>query len=139
MALDTTERSSSSPSTFGELSPVPQNAASPMASSAQQSPSSRPRSLVPQAFGANGRIIVEPGEIWLSAKKDEAPWPAVICDEELLQMLSKGIKRPDNARMANGKWRKKYLPGGGQEGRVVFPTMKVGIMRLSVQELISKV
>ena len=90
----------------------------------------RPQSPVSKVCGRNAQVFADPGEIWLSHKKGENPWPVVICDEEMLSILSKGRKRPDNARKANGQWRKEYLPGGKLEGKVVFPTMKLGTLTL---------
>lgn len=90
----------------------------------------RPQSPVSEVFGWNAQVLADPGEIWLSHKKGEEPWPVVVCDEEMLLILSKGRKRPDNARKANGQWRKEYLPGGKLEGQVVFPTMKLGTLAL---------
>lgn len=88
------------------------------------------QSQIFEVFGRNAQILAEPGEIWLSHKKGEHPWPVVVCDEEMLLNLTKGGERPDNARMGNGQWRKEYLPGGELEGQVVFPTMKLGTLKL---------
>lgn len=94
------------------------------------STSSSSKSSVSEVFGRHAQVLAEPGEIWLSAKKYEVPWPVVICDEEMLQTLSKGGERPVNAQKANGQWRKEVLPGGVLEGSVVFPTMRLGTMKL---------
>ena len=137
------KRSSTSPLTVGRPSPSKHDTFSNRPQS--------PQSPVSKVFGRNAQVLADPGEIWLSHKKGENPWPVVICDEEMLSILSKGRKRPDNARKANGQWRKEYLPGGkrpdnarkanGQwrkeylpggklEGKVVFPTMKLGTLTL---------
>ena len=68
----------------------------------------------------------EPGELWLSAKKNEVPWPVVICDEEMLQVLLKGRDRPVNARQEDGTWRNRYGPGGHLADQRCFPTMRLG-------------
>ena len=66
----------------------------------------------------------------LTAKKGDKPWPVVICDEVMLQMLAKGTARPMNARMSDGTWPKEYLPGGSKQGKVTYPTLKLGVMTL---------
>ena len=68
----------------------------------------------------------KPGELWLSAKKNEKPWPVVICDEEMLQILLKGRDRPVNARQGDGTWRNQYGPGGHLAEQRCFPTMRLG-------------
>ena len=68
----------------------------------------------------------EPGELWLSAKKNEEPWPVVVCDEEKLQVLLKGRDRPVNARQEDGTWRNQYGPGGHLADQRCFPTMRLG-------------
>ena len=121
---------SSSPSSLGKPSPSTQGVAATMPSSAQQSPTPSSLNPVAPAFGTDGRILAQPGHIWLSAKQGQAPWPVVICDEQMLQILWKGVQRPENARMADGRWPKEYRPGGKLEGRVAFPTMRLGTMKL---------
>jgi len=81
-------------------------------------------------FGHNAKINAEPGELWLSAKENEDPWPVVICDEELLQTLLKGKARPVNARREDGSWYKGYGPGGGLAEKRCFPTMRLGTAKL---------
>ena len=82
-------------------------------------------------FQRRDQLDAEAGELWLSSKKDEDPWPVVICDEEMLQILAKG-KRPLNARQEDGNWRKDYCPGGDLADQRCFPTMRLGTMQLWV-------
>lgn len=80
-------------------------------------------------FQRRAQLHAEAGELWLSAKKDQDPWPVVICDEEMLQALAKG-KRPTNARQNNGNWSKEFCISGDLVWQRCFPTMRLGIMRL---------
>ncbi|KAL8827764.1 MAG: hypothetical protein Q9191_002992 [Dirinaria sp. TL-2023a] len=89
--------------------------------------SSRPSELA--MFQRRAQIDVEAGELWLSAKKDQDPWPVVICDEDMLQILARG-KRPANARQKNGDWRNEFCPGGDLADQRCFPTMRLGTMQL---------
>lgn len=89
--------------------------------------SSRPSELA--MFQRRAQIDAEAGELWLSAKKDQDPWPVVICDEEMLQILAKG-KRPANARQKNGDWRNDFRPSGDLADQRCFPTMRLGTMQL---------
>ena len=63
-------------------------------------------------------------------KKYENPWPVVICDEQMRRMLAKDKFRPKNARLPNGTWPREYLPGGNKQGKVMYPTLKLGLMTL---------
>lgn len=68
----------------------------------------------------------EPGELWLSVKKNENPWPVVICDEEMLLILSKGHRRPANAPKEDGTWRGEYGLGGRLAEKRCYATMRSG-------------
>lgn len=80
--------------------------------------------------GHNATIDAKAGELWLSAKENEDPWPVVICDEELLQTLLDGKFRPVNARQADGNWYRGYRPGGGLAEQRCFATMRLGTAKL---------
>jgi hypothetical protein len=81
-------------------------------------------------LGHNAKTNAEPGELWLSAKDNEDPWPVVICDEELLQTLLERKARPVNARREDGSWYKGYGPGGGLAEQRCFPTMRLETAKL---------
>ena len=139
----------SSPSTVGRPSPTSSNLQSPgqrssashslapskSSTSPYQTPPSS-RTSVSDVFGRHAQMDAEPGELWLSAKKMEDPWPVVVCDEEMLQTLMKGKDRPANAPQENGIWRKEFRPGGDLAGQRCFPTMYLGTtMKLQVSTL----
>lgn len=81
-------------------------------------------------LGQNASTNAEPGELWLSDKENEDPWPVVICDEEMLRTLLAGKFRPVNARQEDGSWYRGYGPGGGLAEQRCFPTLRMGTAKL---------
>ena len=66
----------------------------------------------------------EPGSIWLSQKKDEKPWPVVVCNEEMLDLVNAeaSVARPAYAQRPNGTWPLVL--------KKVYPTMRLVTMIL---------
>ena len=65
-----------------------------------------------------------------TVKKGENPWPVVICNEEMFRMLTRNYTRPQNARLPDGTWPRRYLPGGSKQGKVMYPTLILGVLTL---------
>ena len=123
----------SSPSTFGRpsLTPTGSGSLNGHANSSAEyttelfvpSPQQVLQSVNTSAWDAH------PGELWLSLRKDEEPWPVVICDEEILETLSQDQRRPANARQKDGSWRTEYGPDGRFRDQRCFPTLRLGLDR----------
>lgn len=132
MAVTKVEDRSSSPSTIGKPSSASHHSSERRPTVASTSPAIPPRSSISsepsvrKELDLEIQIDAEPGELWLSEKKGEEPWPVVICDEELLLLLVKGKGRPANALREDGTWRKPYRSGGPLAGQRCFPTLRLG-------------
>ena len=142
MSENDTGYPSSSPSTLGKRSPTSSDwgCLGSYSSADQVTPSALTASPYQKSHGSKESLLhdlgqhaktnAEPGELWLSAKENEDPWPVVICDEELLQTLLEGQARPGNARREDGSWYKGYGPGGGLAEQRCFPTMRLETAKL---------
>ncbi|KAL1958020.1 hypothetical protein VTO42DRAFT_5232 [Malbranchea cinnamomea] len=67
-------------------------------------------------------LDAQPGEYYFARMKGYAPWPAIICDEE---MLPESIlaTRPVTAKQADGTYKEPYADGGKRVYDRTFPVM----------------
>lgn len=67
-------------------------------------------------------LHAKPGEYHLARLRSYAPWPAIICDEEILpnSLLE---NRPVTAMQADGKYRADYADDGKRAHERTFPVM----------------
>jgi hypothetical protein len=77
----------------------------------------------------NLHLDAKPGQYWYVLMKSYPPWPAVICDEEMLpeSLLS---KRPVSAMRPDGTYREDYADGGKNARERRFPVMFLGTNEL---------
>ncbi|KAF2467570.1 uncharacterized protein BDR25DRAFT_63824 [Lindgomyces ingoldianus] len=71
------------------------------------------------------RLNVSPGDYWFVAMRGFAPWPVIVCDEEMLPetLLS---KRPVSAQRIDGTYREDFLPDGKNAKDRRYPIMFLG-------------
>lgn len=74
------------------------------------------------------------GEYYLARLRSFPPWPAIICDEEILpqSLLS---SRPVTARRPDGTYREDYADGGKRVAERTFPVMFLQTNELYVEFL----
>lgn len=74
-------------------------------------------------------LDVEPGQFWFVQMKGYPPWPAVICDDEMLpaSLLS---SRPVSAKNADGRYRADFEEGGKNVRDRRYPVMFLGTNEL---------
>lgn len=67
-------------------------------------------------------LDAKPGEFYFARLKSYAPWPSVICDEEMLpqSLLS---SRPVTTKKLDGTYNEKYADGGKRVQDRTFPIM----------------
>lgn len=67
-------------------------------------------------------LDAQPGEYYLARLKSFPPWPAIICDEEMLpqSLLS---TRPVTTKQADGTYKEAYADGGKRVYDRTFPIM----------------
>lgn len=65
---------------------------------------------------------VQPGEYYLARLRSYAPWPSIICDEEMLPQ-SLLDTRPVTAAQPDGTYRADYAEGGKRAHERTFPVM----------------
>lgn len=67
-------------------------------------------------------LDAKPGEYYLARFKGYAPWPSIICDEEMLpaQLLN---SRPVTTKQVDGTYREPYADGGKKVNERTFPVM----------------
>jgi hypothetical protein len=77
----------------------------------------------------NLHLDAKPGQYWYVLMKSYPPWPAIICDEEMLpeSLLS---KRPVSAMRPDGTYREDYADGGKNARERRFPVMFLGTNEL---------
>jgi len=81
---------------------------------------------------ADLHLDVYPGQLWFARTKGHPPWPAIICDEEMLPE-SLLAKRPVSAMRTDGSWREDFLPGGKNARDRRYPIMFLGTNELYVK------
>jgi hypothetical protein len=74
-------------------------------------------------------LDVQPGEYWFVQMKGYPPWPAIICDEEMLPTTLLG-KRPVSAQRPNGSYREDFQDGGKNVRDRRYPVMFLGTNEL---------
>lgn len=96
-----------------------------------------PTTVTPPSFEPFQNVLLkhaqsdaEAGEDWLALKDGREPWPVVICSEEMIEMFFSDKPRPENARRADGTWRKDFRPRGDLTGQKCFPAMYLGTWKL---------
>lgn len=74
-------------------------------------------------------LNVQPGDFWFVQMKGYPPWPAVICDEEMLPITLLD-KRPVSAARADGTYRADFEEGGKNARDRRYPVMFLGTNEL---------
>ncbi|KAJ6103292.1 hypothetical protein N7486_005719 [Penicillium sp. IBT 16267x] len=67
-------------------------------------------------------LDAKPGDYYLARLRSFAPWPAIVCDEEMLPQ-SLLDSRPSTAKQADGTYRADYADGGRRAHERTFPVM----------------
>lgn len=68
------------------------------------------------------QLDAKPGDYYLARLRSFAPWPAIVCDEEILpQTLLES--RPVTAQREDGTYREDYADGGKRAAERTFPVM----------------
>ncbi|KAJ5664736.1 hypothetical protein N7462_011549 [Penicillium macrosclerotiorum] len=67
-------------------------------------------------------VDVKPGQYYLARLRSYAPWPSIICDEEMLPQ-SLLDTRPVTAAQSDGTYREDYADGGKRVHERTFPVM----------------
>ncbi|KAJ5547059.1 hypothetical protein N7494_004644 [Penicillium frequentans] len=70
-------------------------------------------------------LDAKPGDYYLARLRSYAPWPAIICDEEMLPQ-SLLDSRPITAKQADGSYRADYADDGRRAHERSFPVMFFG-------------
>lgn len=75
------------------------------------------------------QLDAEPGDHYWARLKGYPPWPAVICDDEMLPepLLQ---NRPVTAKRPDGSYRDDFLPGGKNVRERTYPVMYLGTYEL---------
>lgn len=74
-------------------------------------------------------LDIKPGEFWWARMKGYPPWPAIVCDEEMLPetLLS---SRPVSAARPDGSYREDFLEGNKNAKERTYPIMYLGTNEL---------
>lgn len=67
-------------------------------------------------------LHVKPGEYYLARLRSFAPWPSIICDEEMLPQSLRD-SRPTTAMQVDGTYRADYADDGKRAHDRTFPVM----------------
>lgn len=67
-------------------------------------------------------LHVKPGEYYLARLRSWAPWPSIVCDEEMLPQSLRET-RPITAMQADGTYREDYAENGKRAHDRTFPVM----------------
>lgn len=67
-------------------------------------------------------LDAKPGEYYLARLKSFPPWPAIICDEEMLPQSLLNT-RPVTTKQADGTYKEPYADGGKRVYERTFPIM----------------
>ncbi|KAK2877281.1 hypothetical protein FQN49_001286 [Arthroderma sp. PD_2] len=67
-------------------------------------------------------LDVQPGETYLARMKSHAPWPSIVCDEDMLP-LSLLSTRPVTTKRPDGTYNEAYSDGGKKVNDRTFPVM----------------
>jgi hypothetical protein len=77
----------------------------------------------------NLHLSAQPGDHWYVRMRGFPPWPAIICDEEMLP-ISLLSKRPVSAAQPNGTYREDFREGGKNVRDRRYPVMFLGTNEL---------
>ena len=80
------------------------------------------------------QLHAKPGEYYLARLRSYAPWPAIICDEEMLPQ-SLLDSRPVTAMQKDGTYREEYADDGKRAHERTFPVMFFQTNELYVEAL----
>lgn len=75
------------------------------------------------------QLNVKPGEFYWARLKGHPPWPAVICDEDMLPEKI-AASRPVTAQRPDGSYREDYMPGGKNVRDRTYAVMYLGTYEL---------
>lgn len=67
-------------------------------------------------------LDAQPGEYYFARMKGYPPWPAIICDEEMLPQTLLNT-RPTSTKQADGTYKEPYADGGKRVQDRTFPIM----------------
>jgi hypothetical protein len=67
-------------------------------------------------------LDAKPGDYYLARLKSYPPWPAIICDEEMLPQTLLNT-RPVTTKQADGTYKEPYADGGKRAHERTFPIM----------------
>ena len=86
-------------------------------------PEHKTKKLNKKKCKADLHLHCQPGELYLARMKGHAPWPSVICDEDMLpaQLLN---SRPVTTALPDGSFKRPdYADGGKRQNERTFPIM----------------
>lgn len=70
-------------------------------------------------------LDAKPGQYYMARLRSFAPWPAIICDDEILSE-SFNESRPVTAMQKDGSYKGEYADGGRRTHERTFPVMFLG-------------
>lgn len=76
-------------------------------------------------------LNAKPGDYYLARLRSYAPWPAIICDEEILP-VSLIESRPVTAAQEDGSYRADYADDGKRAHERTYPVMFFGTNELYI-------
>lgn len=79
------------------------------------------------------QLHAKPGDYYLARLRSFAPWPAIICDEEILPSTLLDT-RPVTAAQDDGSYRADYADDGKRAHERTFPVMFLGTNELYVPQ-----
>lgn len=74
-------------------------------------------------------LDAKPGEHFFARLKSYPPWPAIVCDEEILP-TNLSSTRPVTTKKADGTYNELYADGGKKVNERTFPVMFLGTNEL---------
>ena len=86
-------------------------------------PEHKSKKLNKKKSKAEFHLDCQPGELFLARMKGHAPWPSIVCDEEILpeSLLN---SRPVTTALPDGTFKRPdYAPGGKRQGERTYPVM----------------
>lgn len=116
----------------GEAAATPATSQTPTSGKKASNGSSKKKAAVPEhktkklnkkASKRLTNLDAKPGQYYLARMKGHPPWPAIICDEEMLPM-SLLDTRPVTTKLPDGTYKKpEYADGGKRVHDRTFPIM----------------
>ena len=85
-------------------------------------PEHRAKKLNRKKSQALTHLDAQPGEYYFARLKGHPPWPAMICDEEMLPHVLL-VSRPVTAKRLDGTYREDVADGGKRVNERTFPVM----------------